>query len=188
VPFGTAALAAGIVQSKVREGSLQKPVLNATHAKGGFTANDEGNADLVDLQYLGFNAVLLLYFVVALIQDRHLPDLPLALVGLTGVGAAAYVAKKGIERNPPVIDSASVAGVELRVRGKNLLPPVDESGERLSSDAMREYVVVDGVVTDAVTWTDDGLVNAQLASSPQAGARVILTTLGGHTAEATIGP
>jgi hypothetical protein len=188
LPVGTAVVSAGIVQSKVHAGALQKPVLNAAHAKGGFTANDDGNADLVDLQYLAFNALLLFYFVVALIQDRHLPDLPLGLVGLTGAGAATYVAKKGIERNPPVIDSASVAGTDLRVRGKNLLCPVDENGERLSPDALTGYVVVDGVETRSVTWTDDGLVNAQLGSSPPANARVMVTTLGGVTVKGTIGP
>jgi hypothetical protein len=188
VPYGTAVLSAGIVQGKVNAGTLQKSVVDASTNEGGFSADDRGNADLVDLQYLAFNALLLFYFVAALIQDRRLPDLPLALVGLTGAGAATYVARKGVESNPPVIDSASVSGTKLRVRGKNLLRPVDAAGVPLVGADLLPYVVVDGVDTVSVTWTADGLVDAVLSATPATGARVSLTSLGGATVERTIGP
>jgi hypothetical protein len=59
---------------------------------------DDGNADLLDSQYFAFSLLLLGYSLLQFLtgESTVLPRLPDTLVGLTGVSAVGYVAKKGV--------------------------------------------------------------------------------------------
>lgn len=71
-------------------------------------ANDTGDTDLVDTQYVIFTLVAIVYFVGALINNMvlyahkaslasiGLPAIPSALLGLTSVAALTYVGKKAV--------------------------------------------------------------------------------------------
>lgn len=140
VPYGSLVAAKLITQSKVESQSIVKAppapagteTKSGPHAEGGFTAGDRGERSLQDVQYLTFNALLLVYFVTALWITHALPELPDWLVGLSGVSAATYVAAKAVESEPPEITAitqypkvvAGANGYVLQVRGKHLHQPV----------------------------------------------------------------
>jgi hypothetical protein len=173
----------GIVQAKVRTGSLQKPPpAVAGYTEGGFALDDKGNVDLLDLQYLLFNAVLLAYFALMVLVRTMIPDLPPTLVGLSGVAAAAYVAGKVVAANPPVISVATHALLNAHdiviVRGTNLLKPAPGAD-------LVPYVSVTGLaVTNVVDWNDAGtIIRAQLTGQPGQGSRVSITTGAGASVD-----
>jgi hypothetical protein len=62
-------------------------------------SNDEGEADLVDAQYVLFDAVMLLWFLVSFFSAPAggLPVLPATLLALRGTSGVAYIAKKRLE-------------------------------------------------------------------------------------------
>jgi hypothetical protein len=101
IPAATAVSAKAITQSKVANGDLVKPLAAKPAGVSGvgqlFSA-DDGRADLLDSQYFAFSLVLLLYFLLQFLtgESTVLPKLPDTLVGLTGVSAVGYVAKKGV--------------------------------------------------------------------------------------------
>ena len=97
-PLGAAILAKGIVTSQLESGASAKPPADsATPAQ--LVQNDEGGADLGDLQYLLFNTVALLFFYGEFMgrPQGGLPTIPDVLVGLTSVAAAGYVGKKALK-------------------------------------------------------------------------------------------
>jgi len=177
-PLGSLILAKGITEAKVAGGTLQKPEpgVAAGLGSGGFTSDDSGQADLVDIQYLSFNAVLLLYFAGAVIADARVPELPDILVGLSGVSAAAYVAKKALATNPPSIVGVTVDGATLRIRGQNLLKPQDPKD-------YRDRVTVDGAeVHNVDLWSDDGtMINVTMTQPLMKDSNVTVTTAAGAT-------
>jgi hypothetical protein len=63
--------------------------------------DDAGNTDLGDLQYQLFNLLTMAWFLVSFlphpVNPHGLPDLPVTLIGLTGVSTAGYVTKKALE-------------------------------------------------------------------------------------------
>lgn len=124
VPYGGLVGAKLIVTAKVENHTLQKPDQDrASAGPAGFIEDDCRRTSLVDIQYLAFNALLLLYFVAALADQGAIPELPEWLVGLSGAGGALFLAQKAIERNPPEITAVSAVGRTIDVRGKNLLLP-----------------------------------------------------------------
>lgn len=86
-PFGAAVLAKGIVTYKVDRGTLQKTEPAATTLTQ-VAANDSGGTDMVDAQYLLFNLVAQVYFVIALVQKGVLPEMPSTLLAMTSLTAA----------------------------------------------------------------------------------------------------
>lgn len=107
IPTASAVGAKAITQSKVKdeknfnkttENSLPDP-LNGT---GQLFSDDSGDPDLLDSQYFLFSLLLLGYFVVQFLsaESTTLPNLPDTLVGLTGVSAVGYTAKKGVKNTP----------------------------------------------------------------------------------------
>ena len=132
-PFAAAVAAKAIVTSKVESGDVNKTegeeqgTIRSRIKEA--VSDDDGNADLVDTQYLLFNVVALLFFVVVFLAAPRegLPELPDALVALTGVGALTYVTNKAVQRSAPELTSVTPAVVRpdeaLTVRGRNLLVP-----------------------------------------------------------------
>ncbi len=136
VPLGTAVTAKAITQTKVASGAVVKaPKTEAgapetagqsTSAVQELVQDDNGNADLGDFQYLMFNGLAVLYFLAQFVPHpaKGLPDLPDTLVGLTSVAAAAYVAKKGVFREPPILFSvlppAAPGGAIVTLYGERL--------------------------------------------------------------------
>jgi hypothetical protein len=134
VPLGTAITAKAITQTKVASGDVVKvdkettagesPARQVGTAVQELVKDDKGNADLGDFQYFLFNVLAVLYFLVQFLPHpaKGLPDLPDTLVGLTGVAAAAYVAKKGVYSEPPILYSvappAAPAGAKVTVFGQ----------------------------------------------------------------------
>ena len=133
-PAAAALLAKTFTSTKVSNRSVEKTEAEAPSVRD-VVANDDGNTDLFDFQYFLFNLVLLLWFAVEMggtLSDPSrltneayfLPPLPLTLVGLTSASAAAYVVKKGLESERPVLLAAypSVAAPHgnVRLTGKNL--------------------------------------------------------------------
>jgi len=105
-PLGAAILAKGIVVSQdAKNPTARAPAVDGPSAKD-LIANDHGNTDLGDLQYLLFSAVTMVFFLGSLIQSPYdgLPHLPDVLLGLTSVSATGYVGKKFV---PWVKDGSS---------------------------------------------------------------------------------
>lgn len=106
IPAGTAVAAMGVVQAKHDAGQLKKESAekppNPVEGIGQLVSNDEGQPDLLDTQYLAFSVLLLGYFLLQFLtgESSTLPKLPDTLVGLTGVSAVGYTAKKGLEKDP----------------------------------------------------------------------------------------
>lgn len=123
-PLGAAIAAKGIVGNQVGKGTGTKTLGSPTPAQ--LVQNDEGEADLGDLQYVLFNLVAIVFFVGSIIQSplHGLPRIPDVLLGLTSVSAAGYVAKKALPSNAPTAKlepSEGPQGTTLTIAGSNLL-------------------------------------------------------------------
>jgi hypothetical protein len=110
-------------------------------------ADDQGDTDLGDFQYVLFNLVALLFFLGTLTSDPRaaFPDLPPLLVGLTLTSAATYTAKKA---------AISAAGPQLvsvfptTVRVGDLL---DLFGRSLVHDGNAPMISLDGLKVSDVS-------------------------------------
>lgn len=126
-PFGALIAAKAITSAKVDSGNAQRTTSGEARATQAVT-NDAGEVDLVDSQYLLFNAITFGYFLIQFAQapKSGLPELPLTLVALTGAGAATYVGNKLAVNNrlaiTGLVPTAPVAGEMLQIRGRNFLP------------------------------------------------------------------
>ncbi|GAC1653099.1 MAG: hypothetical protein NVS4B6_29580 [Mycobacterium sp.] len=98
-PLGAAILAKGIVTSQVNDDPRIKTPGSASAID--LIADDHGDVDLGDFQYVLFNGVALFYVVSTLLHAplNGLPHIPDVLLGLTSVAAVGYVGKKAL--NPP---------------------------------------------------------------------------------------
>ena len=99
-PLGAAILAKQIVNGQTKT----TPKTTGSPAVKDLIANDAGDTDLGDLQYVLFNFVALVYVVSTLLNapGHGLPHIPDVLLGLTSVSATGYVGKKAL------VPSASV--------------------------------------------------------------------------------
>ena len=123
-PIGAAIAAKGIVGGQVSKGTNTKTSGSPNPAQ--LVQNDEGEADLGDLQYVLFNLVAMVFFVGSIIQSPllGLPRIPDILLGLTSVSAAGYVAKKALPANAPTAKLEPSEGppdTEVTIAGVNLL-------------------------------------------------------------------
>jgi hypothetical protein len=110
-PLGSAILAKQIVTSQVAKNPSIKPA--GTASAKDLIANDVGNTDLGDLQYVLFNTVALFFVISTLMHSplSGLPRIPDVLLGLTSVAAAGYVGKKALtptETPAAKLDSSGV--------------------------------------------------------------------------------
>ncbi|HEX6700990.1 MAG TPA: hypothetical protein VF101_09705 [Gaiellaceae bacterium] len=101
-------------------------------------ADDEGNTDLGDFQYVLFNAITLAFYLGQFIWhlDEGLPHLPNVLTGLALVSAGGYSAKKlFLQQAAPTLNSvlptsvtqpaAGAAAAQVEIWGANLIIPAD---------------------------------------------------------------
>lgn len=155
-PFAAAGLARSSVGRKVEEGSVQK-VTSSTTSPTDVLTDDDGRASLLDVQFLVFNLVALVYFVGRFVdQPTALPEMPLELVGLTSLAALTYTTAKVAERNAPVVTSITRKrgagpirpGDVVVVRGANFLPPGADSLEHTVALRVRFGTRDVRVVTD----------------------------------------
>jgi hypothetical protein len=121
-PFAALVLAKGIVVTRLQNGTLQKTPIPPTFQASDLTTNDAGQTDLVDFQFLIFNAIAMAYVLVRFCTtpDKGLPEIPAALAGLTSVSALTYTANKAIADNTPKITNIAQAGAVLTISGVQL--------------------------------------------------------------------
>jgi hypothetical protein len=131
-PFVALVGAKALVQGRVASGDQVKSEATgdqtvANRVSQAFS-NDSGQTDLVDSQYLIFTALSLTVFVVMFVtrDAGGLPRLPDLLVGLSSVGATAYVANKfAVADAPPhldrVVPGRAAPGDQIVIYGRNLL-------------------------------------------------------------------
>lgn len=100
-PLGAAILAKGIVQNQNKDEQV-KDMADAPKAMD-LVADDDGQADLGDFQYVLFNLVALVFVVGSFLHDptAGLPHMPDVLLGLTSVSAVGYVGKKALPAAKP---------------------------------------------------------------------------------------
>lgn len=129
------------------------------HGLAEIVTDDNGNADLLDFQYFGFNLVTLAYFVVEFLTHpgSGLPDLPPTLISLAGISAAAYTTKKALETDVrPVVSRvipdpfALAVGTTVDVIGTGF-----GSGDESASTVGRK-VLLNGQQVDVAAdgWSD----------------------------------
>ncbi len=101
--------------------------------------DDDGKLDLIDVQYLAFNVLSILVFLIVFLANfsEGLPVFPGILATLTAATAAGYLARRAARRADPVITSiappAAAPGEEIQLWGVNLTPPREpEPVEQLS--------------------------------------------------------
>jgi hypothetical protein len=152
VPAASAVIAKGVVSYKVVNGQVQK-----TPAEGAKVAdlatNDNGQADLADVQYLIFNLIAFVFVAVNFARTGTLVAVPSLLLALTSAGAATYVLNKSLQTDKPVIGSVTPSvitpGTRTTIYGQNLFPP--GSGDFLT-------VKIGGMPTPGTRSTGDSAV------------------------------
>ena len=128
-PFAAAVIAKATVNSAVTDQSLQRSVATSPSVADVFS-DDDGNTDLVDLQYITFNVVVA---AIVLVQFLHAPalgapNIPDFLAGLTSASAATYVTNKvlvtGSGNTPSISDfapSSARPGAQVTMYGSNFI-------------------------------------------------------------------
>lgn len=104
-PLAAAVAARAITKAKVDDGTIDKPVIEeenkgVVQGLAEVVSNDQGDVDLVDLQYAAFNLLALSFFLVEFLTkpSAGLPDMPATLIALSGVSAGVYTTRKALER------------------------------------------------------------------------------------------
>lgn len=123
VPAGAAVAAKGITSYKVVNGIVQKSDGETTNPVQ-LATDDEGAPDLIDVQYLVFNVITLVFVAVGFFKTQTLGDVPDILLGLTSAAAATYTLNKSMQVTRPVITAVTPAtfasGAHVEIRGKNV--------------------------------------------------------------------
>lgn len=188
-----------ITSSKVASGSVVKPSKEQsstdTSAVQELIGDDSGNADLGDLQYLLFNLLAVAYFLVQFIShpSHGMPSMPDTLVGLTGVAAAAYVGKKGIYSEPPillgVLPPSAKPDEEVRIYGEKLISTVAKvavgGGEAVKNDnaALGAIVTFNGQAAELVGEATDSLIRVKVPDLAAGPVKVAVVRPPGATSE-----
>lgn len=161
-PLGAAILSKGIVSNQTKTPNVKPPA--ASPSPKDLIANDAGDTDLGDFQYVLFNAVAL-FFVVSTLLHRPLlglPHIPDVLLGLTSVSAVGYVGKKALTPGGAVTANIQNA------------PPEGAAGTsvRVEVDALE---VTQERVTASIVFNHDASTKVQF-SEPVAGGSAVLVT------------
>lgn len=127
-PYASLVLAKAIVATRVASGSLAKPPPDEGPQLSQLFADDDGNPDVFDVQYVAFNVVAMVFVIVAFGRaglTSGFPAIPNGLLLLTGGPASIYVANKFMPGDAPTIFSVSPAevrvGQSFTVIGQNLI-------------------------------------------------------------------
>jgi hypothetical protein len=122
VPAAAGVAAKGITQSQVTGRGFKTPVAKsgpdpAARVAEIFSA-DDGTTDIGDFQYMVFNLIAAVYFVVQFVKPdgSGLPPMPDTLLGLTSVSAALYVGKKAVSRSQPVVTGVFPQPIQANTR------------------------------------------------------------------------
>ncbi|MDJ0380594.1 hypothetical protein [Streptomyces sp. G-G2] len=139
--------AKGVVGVRVQNGHLfkpeKKPEPGAPPAgapqklpMNELIANDSGQTDLMDLQYVAFSVVTMLYVAAFFVADvgAGLPKLPTGIWALTGAPAGVYLVNKLATRPNPVITRVTREGGLLRVEGGGFGPDATHGKAQVSID------------------------------------------------------
>lgn len=126
-PFAAAVMAKVTVSNAVAGGNDQRSIAVSPRPADVFS-DDDGNTDLVDLQYVAFNVLVA---AIVVVQFTHAPGygapaVPDFLAALTGTSAATYVANKAlVSGNTPTVDrltpATTRAGGQVVALGANLI-------------------------------------------------------------------
>jgi hypothetical protein len=218
-PFVALVGAKALVGSAVSKGALIKPTApaNQTTPKARVAqafSDDTGQTDLVDTQYLLFGSIALLAFIVLFIQASYkgVPRLPELLIGLSSVGATAYIANKWTAEDAPphidrIIPNSGKRDQQITIYGTHLLS-VSQGGKRIPATEEIE-IMYGGLAHQEVSPTGEGAQTSPTGSdyvriklepdpavAPPAGAgakvdvslRNALGVMSDNTAEFTILP
>ena len=132
IPLGSAIAAKLIVSQKIKSGTQQKAVSNERASVGQLVTDDDGNVDLVDLQYVLFSLIAALFVLLQFIEhpSRGIGIVPEVFVTLTGASAAIFVGNKMLQNNQakvdPLIATTAAPGSSVLLTGSNLI--VGDSG------------------------------------------------------------
>jgi hypothetical protein len=150
---------------------------------------DDGSTDLADFQYLIFNLITAVYFVVRMVNPdgKGLPTIPETLLGLTGVSATVYVGKKAVSRAQPAITGVFPQpihdGSEFTIIGSSL-------GEDPSAqNGAPPQISIDGMPVTLMRVSDSGnlIVKAppdlSQSGTPAVRQLQVLNPYGGLTAK-----
>lgn len=124
-PYAAAAFALASTQSKVATGQLTKQPSEAPSAAD-LIADDDGNIDLYDTQYVLFNVLAIVIVVTAFFHQpgTGLPEIPEFLAILTGGAALTYSVNKAVASDTPRITKikpeTARLGAEVRISGVQL--------------------------------------------------------------------
>lgn len=132
VPAAAAVIAKATVTYKSENGILQKTSA-AKASVADIANNDNGQADLADVQYLVFNVIAFVYFAANFLNKGTFVPVPNILLGLTSAAAATYTLNKAMTSNRPIIKSIQPGrianGTQVTLQGANLFP--DASNARV---------------------------------------------------------
>lgn len=178
-PLAAAVAAKALTSNKVIDGSVTKPPLEPdtkglSEGLAEIVSNDKGEIDLLDFQYFAFNLLTLAFFAIEFLAHpaRGLPDLPPTLIALSGIAAATYTTKKGLETARPAITAVApgrlpaVQDRSLTIVGTGFGAPPSAPRPGDPIDPGLRGVFLDGEVLhwDAAGWRDDRIV-AQLTDA-----------------------
>lgn len=149
VPAAAGIAAKGITQSQATGTGFKTP--NTSQARNPFTrvaeifSADDGTTDIGDFQYMVFNLVTAVYFVVQFVHPdgSGLPTIPDTLLGLTSVSAGLYVGKKAVSRSQPKVTGVFPQPVHADARFTILGEGLTE--EETSPTKAAPEVTIDGV-------------------------------------------
>ncbi|WP_330330839.1 hypothetical protein OHS33_14645 [Streptomyces sp. NBC_00536] len=178
--------AKGVVGVRVQNGRLFKPEKKPAPAAAGpaagpeqlpmgeLVSNDSGQTDLMDLQYVTFSIVTMLYVAAFFVADvgAGLPKLPTEIWALTGAPAAAYLLNKVATRPNPVITRVTRAGDQLRIEGGGFADDATHGRAKVTINAEPQQdadLGADGVLT---------LTRPAPADGPEAPFTVYVTARG----------
>ena len=180
VPAAAGVAAKGITQNVV-SGSGYKPAntkesTNVFERTAEIFSADDGTTDIGDFQYMIFNLVAAVYFVVQFVRPdgSGLPTMPDTLLGLTSISAGLYVGKKAVTRNKPVV--TAVFPQPVQANGKFTVIGEGLTVEATSPTEAKAQVTIDGVSVLAVAEDGDSLT-AVLPDSLAGGGAAVLRHL-----------
>jgi IPT/TIG domain-containing protein len=162
-PFAAALLAKTFTTTKVESGSvvkLEKPAdTNPISGLQEVLSNDANRNDLVDSQYFLFNLIALGYFLIKAVGGLKagFPVIPEVLFGLTSAAALTYTAKKGLERDVPLVLSVTPTtvrvGEAVTIYGRNLTPGGGAPDVKIGGRPATSEIVASGDENDRVKAT-----------------------------------
>lgn len=152
LPVTAAILAKGIVSYQVQNGTVQKTPSSTDPSLVQLGTDDQGTAQIADIQYLLFNIIAVIYVIAGFLHTGSLPTIPNLLLGLTSTSASAYVLNKAIQSNKPTISSVVPTvirpGQKVTISGQNLFP----DPTRPAADTV---VKIGGVLATQITPSSD---------------------------------